>query len=362
MVPAEVSLSTDETSVNILPRSPLAYGASYTLVVSDSLTGAGRAVRGPGGEGTGASLVITTQAIPVGAGRPRLTPADDFDPAVVPAAGPIRIRFSEPIRPPTASAGGVRLAAADGRPVEAALLFTDGNREVRLEPASPLRAGGGYVVRIDSTLTGATGLAALVDSLTLRVAPRRTATAPAPRAQAPSSPARAGPGTLSLTVVPAAAQPFVRVVIDGDTVGTPPLRGLPLGDGRSHSIVLVGVPELSSFTLPIFRQSVTVQAGEAVNLAAEISAFGSIDLVSQPDGAVFVDGRQVRRTPLTGYPVLAGIVHRLEIRPFAGRSGSVRNVHDGVPSGRARVEVPGQTGVAAQGQLGCVTPLERGVR
>ena len=158
-VPAEVSLGSDEMSVSISPRSPLAYGATYTLVVSDSLTGAsGRAVQGPGGTGTGASIVISTQAIPAGVGPPSLTPADGFDPGTVPAAGPIRIRFSAPINPITATAGGVRLATADGQPVEAALLFTEGNREVRIEPASPLSAGGRYVVRIDSTLTGATGL------------------------------------------------------------------------------------------------------------------------------------------------------------------------------------------------------------
>ena len=28
-----------------------------------------------------------------------------------------------------------------------------------------------------------------------------------------------------------------------------------------------------------------------------------------------LDGRQVGRTPLAGYPVSAGVVHRLEIRP-----------------------------------------------
>ena len=313
-VPAEVSLGSDEMSVSISPRSPLAYGVTYTLVVSDSLTGAsGRAVQGPGGTGTGASIVISTQAIPAGVGPPSLTPADGFDPGTVPAAGPIRIRFSAPISPITATAGGVRLATADGQPVEAALLFTEGNREVRIEPASPLSAGGRYVVRIDSTLTGATGLAALADSLALSVVPRRVATTPA--ARPPQPPRAAGPGTLSVTVVPAAAQPFVKVVIDGDTLGTPPLRGISLSDGRSHSVVLVGVPELSAFVLPVFRESVTVRAGQTVNLAAEISAFGSIDVVSQPSGVVFVDGRQVGRTPLAGYPVLAGIIHRLEIRP-----------------------------------------------
>ena len=262
-VPAEVSLGSDEMSVSISPRSPLAYGAMYTLVVSDSLTGTdGRAVQGPGGNGTGATLVISTQAIPAGVGSPRLTQADGFNPEMVPADGPIRVRFSEPISPITASAGGVRLATADGQSVEAALLFTDGNREVRIEPASPLGAGGRYVVRTDSTLTGAgsaTGLPALTDSLALSVVPRRVATTPAAR-PAPT-PRAVGPGTLSVTVVPAAAQPFVKVVIDGDTVGTPPLRGLSLSEGRSHSVVVVGVPELSAFVLPVFRESVTLRDG-----------------------------------------------------------------------------------------------------
>jgi hypothetical protein len=60
---------------------------------------------------------------------------------------------------------------------------------------------------------------------------------------------------------------------------------------------------------------VTLRAGESMNIAAQISAFGSIDVVSQPGGAVYIDGRQVGRTPLAGYPVLAGVIHRLEIRP-----------------------------------------------
>ena len=330
VVPAEVSLGADERSVSVTPRSPLAYGATYTLVVSNSLTGSGgRAVRGPGGDGTGASLVINTQAIPAGAGPPRLAAAEGFDPEMVPANGPIRVRFSEPINPATASAGGVRLAAADGRPVEATLLFTDGNREVRIEPASPLGAGGRYVVRIDSTLTGATNLAALADSLALSVVPRRTATTQAGGrgVRSPPTPRRSGAGRLNLTVVPAAAQPFVKVVIDGDTVGNPPLRGISLSEGRSHSVVVVGVPELSAFVLPVYRETVTARPGQAINLAAEISAFGSIDVVSQPSGTVFVDGRQVGRTPLAGYPVLAGIIHRLEIRPSPAdqdRSGPFR--------------------------------------
>ena len=323
-VPAEVSLGADEMSVSINPRGPLAYAATYTVVVSDSLTGSGgRAVQGPGGSGAGASLVISTQAIPEGVGPPRLTPVEGFDPGRVPAAGPIRVRFSEPIDPTTASAGGVRLAAADGRGVEVALLFTDGNREVRIEPTSSLSAGGRYVIRVDSMLTGATGLAVISDSLVFSVVPQRAAAAQARGRGARSPPAAraSGPGTLNVRVVPAAAQPFVKVVIDGDTLGSPPLRGISLSEGRSHSVVVVGVPELSAFVLPVFRETVTARPGQAVNLSAQISAFGSIDVVSQPSGDVFVDGRRVGRTPLAGYPVLAGVIHRLEIRPSQADQG-----------------------------------------
>ena len=44
-------------------------------------------------------------------------------------------------------------------------------------------------------------------------------------------------------------------------------------------------------------------------------------MVSQPAGTVFVDGRQVGRTPLAGFPVTAGVVHRLEIRPTTADAG-----------------------------------------
>ena len=260
-VQAEVSVATDERSVVVRPRSPLAFASVYTLVVSDSLL----------------------------------------------------------------SSGGVRLATAAGADVPAALLFAADNREVRLEPTAPLSAGARYVVRIVPTLTAATGLAALPDSLAFRVAsrradaPRAVAAAPgsgaAPAVAADSKPrAGSGAGTLSLTVVPAAAQPFIRVVIDGDTVGPAPLKGFALSQ-REHTVVLVGVPELSSFALPVFWQTVTIQPGEAVTLAAQITGFGSVDVVSESAGAGFIDGRQVGRTPLAGYPVVAGTIHRLEVRP-----------------------------------------------
>jgi hypothetical protein len=65
-----------------------------------------------------------------------------------------------------------------------------------------------------------------------------------------------------------------------------------------------------------------VEPGQVLNVTAEVTPFGSIDIVSQPAGIVFVDGRQVGRTPLAGYPVTARVAHRIEIRPAAG-DGSV---------------------------------------
>lgn len=320
-VPAEVSLGADERSIVLDPQASLGYAQSYSVAIGGELLSAGGApVKGVAGEDAGSSVVIRTQAVPADAARPRLELAIGFDPQAVPATGPVRVRFSEAIDPASAVAGGIRLATAAGAPVQAELLFTDGNREVRLGPVAPLTGGARYVVLVDSTLAALTGLVAIPDRLELRVAARaaQTAAAPAPASGGEATPARTagGSGTpsLNLTVVPVAAQPFIKVVIDGDTVGPAPLRGFALSGGE-HTVVLVGVPELSSFALPVFRQTVIGRPGEVLELAAQITQFGSVDIVSEPAGVVFIDGRQVGRTPLAGYPVAANANHRIEIRP-----------------------------------------------
>jgi hypothetical protein len=118
-----------------------------------------------------------------------------------------------------------------------------------------------------------------------------------------------------VTATQAAAFQFLRVVVDGDTLGPPPQNGVTVAEGRSHTVTLVGVPELSRYSMVVFTRQVSPQAGQVIDIAAQITAFGSIDVVSDPAGLVFVDGRQVGRSPLAGYPVTAGVVHRLEIRP-----------------------------------------------
>ena len=325
-VPASVALGPDGSSVVIDPRGPLSFGADYTVEVSDALRGiGGDPVRGIDGEGTGARLAIRTQPAPRDAVRARIEHAAGFAAEDVSPDGPVPVRFTEPIEPSSA-AGAVRLTTAAGEAVEATLLFTDANREVRVKPSAPLTAGARYVIRVDSTMTSATDLPVIADSVVIRVA-ERAVPAPAPtqpsgRAPAQTAattagatPSRTGAGTLNLTVSPAAAQPFVRVVIDGDTVGAPPVRGVSLAEGCTHTITLVGIPELSQHRLAVYQQTFTVDPGQVLNVTADVTPFGSIDVVSEPAGTVCVDGRQVGRTPLAGYPVTARVVHRLEIRP-----------------------------------------------
>jgi len=215
--------------------------------------------------------------------------------------------------------------------VPVTLLFTDENREVRVEPSSALAAGASYVVRVDSTVTSATGVSVMPDSVRFRVAAARaapTASAEAPRPQpaapsggapsggAPSASGRTGPATLALDIQPDAGRPFVKVVVDGDTLGPPPVSGVSLAAEQPHTIVVVGAPELSSHTITVFERTVTPRPGEAVQIEAVIIPFGSVDVVSEPRGIVFIDGRQVGRTPVAGIPVVAGRLHRIEIRPL----------------------------------------------
>ncbi len=341
-VPAEVALGADKRSVTLDPLRPLAYGTGYTLVVSDSLLGAdGDPVQGPQG-GLGASFAIATQPVPAGGPRPTVRVAEGFDADRADQRGPIPLRFSEPVDPATASAGGIRMAGSDGGEVSVTLLFTDENREVRVEPTSALSAGASYVVRIDSTVTSATGVAVTPDSVPFRVVPRTalaTGAAEAPRPQtaassggAPAPAGGTGPASLALDIQPDAGRPFVKVVVDGDTLGPPPVSGVSLAPEQPHTIVVVGTPELSAHSITVFERTVTPTPGEAVRIEARIIPFGSIDVVSEPRGIVFINGRQVGRTPVAGIPVMAGRVHRIEIRPLPADARRV-----GVFTGEFRV-------------------------
>ncbi len=310
----------------------------------------------------GAAVTVTRTSFPVVEGGMEIGAA-------------VTVAFSGAIDPATATSANVRLLDASGAPVPAQVAVDDGERAIELRPTAPLAYGAEYVLVLGDALHDARGRpvrtadgsvgearfpiraqpvpagtlsdsASVADSVPRRSEPRaaattrlaaesagRPATQPAdrPATQPPARPAAetpaaqpgsgTGPATLTLRASPDAALPFLRVVVDGDTLGPPPVTGVKLAEGRSHNITVVGVPELSSYTLVVFRREVSPQPGQILDISADITAFGSIDVVSQPAGTVFVDGRQVGRTPLAGFPVTAGVVHRLEIRPAAADAG-----------------------------------------
>lgn len=320
-VPAEVALGADRRSVAVRPRSPLAFAGTYTLVLGSALRDdGGRIVTGPDGSEGSARFTIQTQAIPAGTPPASARIADD---GAVGPGGPVSVAFSEAMDPRTVSGGGVRITDAQGDSVAADVQFAGDLEEARLSPSGSLTRGARYTVWIDSTVLTARGLHVQPETLSFHVAlpsrpaveSTRTGEGNTARAQpsARSAPAT-GPATLNLSASPAAARAYLKVVVDGDTLGPPPVKGRALAEGRSHTISIVGIPDLSAYTLVVYRHDVTPQPGQVLNLSAEITAFGSIDVVSEPAGTVFVDGRQVGRTPLAGYPVTAGL-HRLEIRP-----------------------------------------------
>ena len=47
-----------------------------------------------------------------------------------------------------------------------------------------------------------------------------------------------------------------------------------------------------------------------------MTPFGTISIDSRPGGTVFIDGEEIGPTALVSYPVTAGPVHALEIRPL----------------------------------------------
>lgn len=328
-VAAEVSLGAGRDTVEVHPGVPLAYGSTYTLALGEALRDRrGRPVRGAGDTEAGAAIPIHTQPVP-----------DSMPPATariaaagsVPPGGPVAIELTEAVEPRSVSGGHVRLTGAGGDTLEAAVQVSEDRRTLHLAPAEGLARGGRYVVHLDSAVRTARGLPVVPDTLSFRVAsasgpsapsegkPRQgsagagasAARTPRPKPAAPAT----GPATLNLTVASEAAAPFLKVVLDGDTLGPPPIKGRQLTEGRSHVVTIVGVPDLSAYTLVVYRKEITPQPGQVLDVSAEITAFGSIDVASVPTGTVYVDGHQVGRTPLAGYPVTAGVVHRLEIRP-----------------------------------------------
>jgi hypothetical protein len=125
-----------------------------------------------------------------------------------------------------------------------------------------------------------------------------------------------GPGRLTIRVVPASVASRTIVVIDGETVGPAPIQDRVLSEEVAHRVQIFGTSEFSPRTIPIFDASQTLAPAQRLTLTAEVTPFGTISIDSSPGGTVFIDGTELGPTALVTYPVTAGPVHTLEIRPL----------------------------------------------
>jgi hypothetical protein len=77
-----------------------------------------------------------------------------------------------------------------------------------------------------------------------------------------------------------------------------------------------GTSGFSPRTVRIYDVSQTLSPGQSLTVRAEVTPFGTISIDAIPGGRVFIDGEEIGATALVTYPVTAGRVHTLEVRPF----------------------------------------------
>ncbi len=128
--------------------------------------------------------------------------------------------------------------------------------------------------------------------------------------------APSGPGRLTIQVIPTSVASRTIVVIDGETLGPAPIQNRVVSEGVAHRIEIFGTSEFSPRTVRIFDASQTLSPAQHLTLTAEVTPFGTISIDSRPGGTVFMDGEELGPTALVTFPVAAGPVHTLEIRPL----------------------------------------------
>jgi serine/threonine-protein kinase len=169
--------------------------------------------------------------------------------------------------------------------------------------------------------------------------------------ETPTSPTlepEAAPETGVLVIV---AEPWARVRVDGEAVGTTPLGALTLAAGRH--VVTLDNPDF-----PTHSVEVAVEGGEEARLAVSLwELVGRVSLVVSPWAEVAVDGRYWDTVPPQERPlVLVPGTHRLTfthpalgtrettLRIAAGESRTLR-VNLNVPSEAAPAAGGGREGV-----------------
>ena len=311
LVPAEVSASVDASSIDITPLTPLAYATRYRIVLTGALRSAsGGGVRPPRGEGSPEDLLsfVTQPAPPKPPALASSEPADGSTGAD--GDGPMFARFNKPMNPLTLDSTNVILMNEVGARVAAMLTCCgDDVGTLRVDPVDPL-SDGLYRLALGHGITDADGLPMPADTIGFRVGVEVRRVAPT------------GPGRLTVQVSPASVASRTIVVIDGDTVGPPPVRDREVAQGTAHRIEILGTSEFSPRTIRIYDETRTLSPAERLTVTAEVTPFGTVSIDSTPGGRVFIDGEEIGPTALVTYPVAAGSVHTLEVRPRDGDTES----------------------------------------
>ena len=305
LVPTEVAASVDGLAVDITPLSPLAYATRYRVVLAGALRSfSGEEIRPPRGPGSSEDLLsfVTQPVPPVPPVLVSTEPADGSTGAD--GAGPVVVTFSKPMDPLTLDSTTVMLIAAGGAQVTVGLTCCgadDGT--LRVDPVEPMAAGLYRVVLRDG-ITDVGGLPMAADTFGFRVGVVARRVAPS------------GPGRLTIEVIPASVASRTIVVIDGDRVGPAPIRDRVVSEGVAHRIEIFGTSPVSIGTIRIYDAVQTLSPAQSLTVSAAVTPFGTITIASTLGGRVFVDGEEVGPAPLVSYPITAGVVHTLEIRPL----------------------------------------------
>ena len=305
LVPIEVSASEDALAVDITPLSPLAYATRYRIILTGALrSSSGGDIRLPRGEGPLEDLLsFVTQPLPPD--PPVLASTEPADGSTgADGGGPVLATFSKPMNPLTLDSTTVMLITQSGARVASRLTCCgEDDGTLRVDPVEPLAAGL-YRLVLGGGIADVAGLPLRPDTFGFRVGVEARPVAPS------------GPGRLTIQVIPASVASRTIVVIDGVTLGAAPIRNRVVSEGVAHRIEIFGTSEFSPRTIRIFDASQTLSPAQQLTLRAEVTPFGTISIDSRPGGRVFLDGEDLGPTALVTYPVAAGPVHTLEIRPL----------------------------------------------
>ncbi len=138
LVPATISWSADQTTIFVVPTSPLAVGTGYSLQ-SSSLTDLA------GNPQTNFSASFTTSFVANTNPPTVINTSPENTETAVPVNSPVEILFNEPIQP--TSIVQVTLKTG-GNTVAVTPTFTDANQLLTLTPALPLLANANYTLTI----------------------------------------------------------------------------------------------------------------------------------------------------------------------------------------------------------------------